>query len=312
MLEQERFRSPRPTLRQYPLYKFFSGWFFFVLATLMSWIPMRLSWLLGLVLGTLTSWFYRTTTIPTNLRLCFPTLSPTQRARLRRQYFRRLGQSFINLGLAWQGSAQQLRRHVKLVGAEHVQHALDEGKGVIILAPHVPGLELGFKRISIEWPAICMYRKPRDPLAHEVSRYFRTSLGGMCLERYESMKPLIQFIRQGTLFYYLPDQDPDHPGKDYVFAPFFGVPTATFTAMSRLAKLGNAVVIPCFTYQRACGAGYELRFKPALEHYPSGDEIADATLMNKAIEDGVREMPDQYFWSYRRFKTRPNDESSPY
>ncbi len=273
---------------------------------------MRLSWLLGIVLGSLFALIYRTNTIPVNLKLCFPHLGNYQRRRLRRQYFRRLGQSFFNLGLAWTGSDGRIRQAVKLVGRQYIDQALSEGKGVILLAPHVVGLELGFKRISIEWPAICMYRKPRDPLQHELSRYFRTCMGGMCLERYESLKPLVNLIKQGTLFYYLPDQDPDHPGKDYVFAPFFAHPAATFTAMSRLARMGNAVVIPLFTYQRPFGAGYEIRLHPPLVNFPSNDEVEDATVMNTAIADGICEMPDQYFWSYRRFKTQPNNAPSPY
>jgi len=278
----------------------------------MRYIPMRVSWVLGMLLGSVISILYRTNTIPVNLALCFPQLSLSKRRQLRRKYFQRLGQAFLNLGLAWMGSAKQVKRHVRIIGAEHVNQALAEGKGVILLAPHVIGLELGFKRVALEWPSICMYRKPRCPLQHQLCRYFRTGHGGMCLERYDSLKPLVGMIKKGTVFYYLPDQDPDHPGKDYVFAPFFTQPAATFTAMSRLTRMGNAVVVPLFTYQRPFGGGYEIRLMPPLTNLPSGDDLVDATAMNKAITDGIVEMPDQYFWSYRRFKTQPDHAPSPY
>jgi lauroyl/myristoyl acyltransferase len=114
------------------------------------------------------------------------------------------------------------------------------------------------------------------------------------------------------LFYYLPDQDPDRLDKSFVFAPFFNVPTATFTALGRLARLVNAVVIPCFTHQRPRGRGYEVVLHPPLDNFPTGDEQVDTTRMNTEIERVVREAPEQYFWSYRRFKTRPNHEPSPY
>ena len=312
MLDIKRFQSKQPGFKEFPLHKHFGGWLLYAMIFSMRFIPMRITWLLGILLGSLFALVYRTNTIPVNLALSFPQLSPSKRRRLRRQYFRRLGQSFINLGLAWTGSTSQVKRNVRIVGAEHVNQALAEGKGIILLAPHVTGLELGFKRVSIEWPSICMYRKPRDPLQHQLSRYFRTSHGGMCLERYESLKPLVGLIKQGTLFYYLPDQDPDHPGKDYVFAPFFAHPAATFTAMSRLARMGNAVVVPLFTYQCPYGSGYEVRLMPPLSNYPTGDDVQDATSMNKAIADGIELIPDQYFWSYRRFKTQPDDAPSPY
>ena len=204
----ENFKSFRPVFNDYPLLKYSKGWFLYALVSCMRYVPMRLSWLLGMFLGRIFALLYRTNTIPVNLALCFPQLSPARRRRLRRKYFRRLGQSFLNLGLAWTGTAKQIKRHVRIIGAEHVESALAEGKGVILLAPHVIGLELGFKRISLEWPSICMYRKPRCPMQHQLSRYFRTGHGGMCLERYESLKPLIGMIKKQTLFYYLPDQDP--------------------------------------------------------------------------------------------------------
>lgn len=312
MQEPNRFQSSRPLFKEFPPLKNIDGWLMYLLVFGMRYIPMRLSWLLGMLLGSLFALSYRTNTIPVNLALCFPQLSLSQRCHLRRRYFRRLGQAFLNLGIAWTGTARQLKRHIRIVGAEHVNNALAEGKGVILLAPHVIGLEMGFKRVSVEWPSICMYRKPRDPLKHKLSRFFRTGHGGKCLERYESLKPLIGMIKQGTVFYYLPDQDPDQPGKDYVFAPFFGHPAATFTAMSRLARLGNAVVIPLFTKQLPYGRGYEIHLKPALKDFPSADDLADATAVNKAIADGILDMQDQYFWSYRRFKTQPGNAPSPY
>lgn len=312
MQDLTRFRSARPTFKEFPLSENLAGWMVYALIAGMRFIPMRVSWLLGIILGGLFALVYRTNTIPVNIALCFPQLTPTERRRLRRKYFRRLGQSFINLGLAWTGSAAQLKRHVHLVGAEHISRALAEGKGVILLAPHVTGLELGFKRLSLEWQSICMYRKPRNQLLHRLCRYLRTGHGGMCLERYESLKPLVGLIKEGTLFYYLPDQDPDHSGKDYVFAPFFEHPAATYTAMSRLARMGNAVVVPLFTYQRPYGGGYEVRVMPRLENYPSGHDVVDATTINQAIAEGVESMPDQYFWSYRRFKTQPDGAPSPY
>ncbi|MFO7602307.1 MAG: lipid A biosynthesis acyltransferase [Gammaproteobacteria bacterium] len=308
----QRFRSTAPRFQDYPLLQNLTGWLLFALVYTMRFIPMRLSWLLGSLAGSLAALLYKTNTIAVNLALCFPRLSEARRRQLRRQYFRRLGQAFFNLGLAWTGSPAQVRRHVRLVGGDHVNAALAAGQGVILLAPHMVGLELGFKRVALEWPSICMYRKPRSALQHQLSRYFRTGHGGMCLERYENMKPLVKLIREDTLFYYLPDQDPDHAGKDYVFAPFFAQPAATFTALSRLARLGHAVVIPLFTRQLPYGAGYEVQLLPPLQDFPGTDDVADATAMNQAIAQGLRHMPEQYFWSYRRFKTQPEGMASPY
>ena len=97
-----------------------------------------------------------------------------------------------------------------------------------------------------------------------------------------------------------------------VFVPFFGIPAATVTILSRLAETTNAAVLPCITRILPGGRGYELRIYPPLENFPTADPMADAARMNKEIETWVREMPEQYMWSYRRFKTRPNNEPSLY
>ncbi len=82
--------------------------------------------------------------------------------------------------------------------------------------------------------------------------------------------------------------------------------------MGRLAALGDAAVIPYFTRLLPGGAGYELVLKPALAGFPSGDRIKDAARMNEVLEEGIREMPEQYMWTFRLFKTRPDNAPSPY
>ena len=110
MQDLKCFQSERPRFKQYPLNHNYRGWLLYALVYAMQFIPMRISWLFGLLLGNLAALLYRTNTIPVNMELCFPQLSDTKRQRLRRQYFRRLGQSFINLGLAWTGSARRIKR----------------------------------------------------------------------------------------------------------------------------------------------------------------------------------------------------------
>ena len=111
-------------------------------------------------------------------------------------------------------------------------------------------------------------------------------------------------------FYYLPDQDLGK--RDSIFVPFFGVNTATITGLARLARLARAVVVPAVTRQLPGAQGYELRFYPAWDNFPSDDVEADTRRMNAFIEDRVREMPEQYYWVHRRFKTRPPGEPSLY
>jgi Kdo2-lipid IVA lauroyltransferase/acyltransferase len=153
-----------------------------------------------------------------------------------------------------------------------------------------------------------MYRKARDPIL-EYLFLRRERFGAVVVERMASLKPILRLIREGRPFYYLPDQDMGERAS--VFVPFFGIPAATVTTLSRIAETTNAVVIPCITRILPQGR-YEVRLYPRFENFPTTDPVADAARMNREIEQWVREMPEQYMWSYRRFKTRPNNESSLY
>jgi KDO2-lipid IV(A) lauroyltransferase len=111
-------------------------------------------------------------------------------------------------------------------------------------------------------------------------------------------------------FIYPPDQDQGI--KDGAFIPFFGIPAATMASVPRIALMTGAKVVPSITRMLPDSQGYVLTFYPAWENYPSGDDIADARRMNEFIEQRVLEMPEQYFWVHKRFKTRPEGEKKFY
>ncbi len=97
-----------------------------------------------------------------------------------------------------------------------------------------------------------------------------------------------------------------------MFVPFFGVPAATITGVSRIARLTGASVLPFVARMLPGGQGYEARFYPAWTDFPTADLEADARRVNAFIEERVREMPEQYNWVHKRFKTRPPGEASFY
>ena len=317
MIIKSQYPSSKPRFRDYPQPRYWSGWLIIGIFRLLSFLPQWAVWYLGPVLGEIGFYLHRTPTIRTNLEMCFPELSDAERDRLRRRYYHNIGRAFLGLGAAWYGSARRLRRLVKIKGMEHLKKAFTDNQGVLALVPHFLSLEMGGIAMSIYLKemghgAIGLYRRPRNPLLHQALRYNINHLGAEVIERYENLKVLIKALREGAAVYYLPDQDPDRPDDDYVFAPFFGVPAATYTAFAKLARLGRAAVIPMRTRMLPGAKGYEVEFLPPIDNFPSGDDQRDAERVNRLIEQMIREMPDQYLWSYRRFKTRPGGAPSPY
>lgn len=245
----------------------------------------------------------------TNLRLCFPALSEAEHVALARRHFQAFGRSLVEHGILWWSSRERVQRLIRIEGLEHWRAVAD--RPVIWLAPHFVGLDMGGIRLGSEYRVASVYSHQKNPafdaiLYHGRTRFVMPEL----FSRQQGMRPLVKAVRQGLPFYYLPDMD--FGERDSIFVPFFGVPAATITGLSRIARLAGAVVVPAVTRQLPGSDGYELRFYPAWENFPGENAEADARRMNAFIEERVREMPEQYFWLHKRFKTRPPGEPRVY
>lgn len=245
----------------------------------------------------------------TNLRLCFPDLAEAERTTLLKAHFRALGRATLLEAVSWWGDRAEVERLTRFEGLEHLQPHL--GKPLIWLAPHFVGLNIGGVRVTAGFaPIVSLYARIKNPRVDRLMLNARTRFGASEMySRGDGIKPVIRAIRKGRPFYYLPDMD--YGARDAVFVPFFGVPAATITGLSRIARATGAAVVPCIT--RWQDDGYVTRFYPAWQGYPTDDVEADTRRMNAFIEERIREMPDQYFWLHKRFKTQPDgDKGSLY
>ena len=284
------------------------SWIGVLVLWLVHFLPMSWIAVLGSGLGSLIYLFGRGRVTRINLALCFPEMPERERNALARKHFRMLGRNALELSLMVWGSEKQLLSLIRVEGLEHLRAQI--GKPVIVFAPHFIGLNMGGIRTGHEIPrSASIYSRQKNPVLDRIFWRARTRFGDPVLvSRQEGLRAVIRVIKSGKAFYFLPDMD--FGIRDAIFSPFFGVPTATITALPRLAKLTGAAVVPAVT--RQVGRGYVMRFYPKWDNYPTGDIEADVRRMNAFIEDRVREMPDQYFWAHKRFKTRPPGEPSPY
>jgi KDO2-lipid IV(A) lauroyltransferase len=246
----------------------------------------------------------------TNIRICFGSLPPHRQAALTRAHFRWLGVALLSVGLNWNISKRRLKRLVRIRHHDMLKQARANQGNVILLAPHFLALEIGGIRLAPDYPVISMYQRIHNPVFDTVVRRGRGQYGLELVERNAPLRSLIRQIRNGRLFYYLPDQD---AGRERgVFAPFCGLPASTVAAVGRMAQMTNAVVIPAITVIRPFGMGYDLHLLEPVEDFPTGDAVADATVINRVVEDGLKLAPAQYFWVHKRFKTRPEGERPVY
>jgi len=244
-----------------------------------------------------------------NLALCFPEQTPQQRSGLLRAHFNSLGCGVVETALCWWGSEQKLQGITRVDGLEHLETAQSKGKGVILLSAHFTTLELGGRLLAMHTPFHVLYRQHKNPLFEAVMRRSRERRFDKAIAR-DDMRSLLSSLKAGMPVWYAPDQN--HGGSQSVFAPFFGVQASTLTTPSRLAKISGAAVVPFYQTRLADGSGYQLTLFPALENFPSDSAVQDATRLNALLENVILEMPEQYLWVHRRFKTRPEGERHPY
>jgi lauroyl-KDO2-lipid IV(A) myristoyltransferase len=250
----------------------------------------------------------RRTIVEINLGFCFPELTDRERGDLARAFFRQFMQTQLDYGLLWWGSDRAIDARVSVEGEEHLRPHVEAGRPVILLTGHHVAVDFAGIAINRRYKATSMFKRLRDPVLDWFVARGRTRQGGLMFERNDNLRPLVRLVRDGYLFYYMPDEDLG-PDKS-VFAPFFGEPAATLTALAKLARLCGAVVVPFMAYHR--NGRYVAKLFPALENYPTGDDVADATRMNQALETMIRLDPAQYVWSLRLFQTRPNGLPDPY
>ncbi|NOY62224.1 MAG: LpxL/LpxP family Kdo(2)-lipid IV(A) lauroyl/palmitoleoyl acyltransferase [Gammaproteobacteria bacterium] len=279
-------------------------WPLLALARGIARLPYRWQMRLGRALGRLALLFSRRRKriAIINLDLCLPQLSTRQRKRLLRRHFESFCMGLIEVIISWWVADERLKTLEQIEGLQHLQDAFKKGKGVILLSAHFTSLEIGGRLLARHCPFHVVYRRNENPLIEHFMRRSRDLHFDKAIPR-DDIRGMIRSLRENKAVWYAADQN---YGRKYsVFAPFFGVQASTHTATSRIAKVSGAPVVPFFTQRRADGKGYRLILLPPLKNFPSADPLNDTTRINALIEAQVRQVPEQYFWTHRRFKHRP-------
>jgi Kdo2-lipid IVA lauroyltransferase/acyltransferase len=234
-----------------------------------------------------------------NLELCMPQLSRAEREALLRDHFRSVGIGVFETAIAWWSPDERIRKLTRLEGVEHLEAALARGRGAILLSAHFTTLEIGARAICARLPANIMYRPTRNLVLERFLMRNRGRQAKRAIPR-DDVRTLIAALKDNEPVWYAPDQSYRKKGAEMV--EFFGIPAATNTATSRLARMTNAAVLPYFPERLPGSQGYRMVIQPMLEDFPTKDPAADARRFNELIEQQVHRIPAQYLWIHRRFK----------
>lgn len=282
------------------------------------WLAVQLPYRWQLALGRGLGWIMRQLakyrgrgdTARVNIDLCFPELSEREREELVKRHYESLGIGLLEVAMSWWAPNERLAPLVaEIEGMEHLQEALKQGKGAILMGAHFTTLEIGARLLNMYVPFHVVYKHFKNPLFDAIMRRERERHVKKAIHR-NDIRSMLKSLKQNMPVWYAADMN--YRGKHAVFVPFFGIMASTNPATSRLARSSGAPVVPFFQERLPDAKGYRLVIKPPVENFPSDSIEQDTQRLNAIIEEQVRRVPEQYFWVHRRFKTRPPGEPKLY
>jgi KDO2-lipid IV(A) lauroyltransferase len=277
---------------------------------LLSFIPRPLGLRLGDFIGGV---LYKTLTRRReialhNLAVAFEDRkSPEERKAIARKSFQNMGRHFFEACYLIRYGEGKLASYIRFEGLEHFNQAVAQGRGVVFLTGHFGCWELLAVSSGYFLKPSFLVTKPLDfkPAEKLVGR-IRGVSGNQCVTKEQSMRRLIQLLKQGAILAVLLDQNIDW--KDGVFVPFFNKRACTNKGLALLVRTTQVPVVPVFIVGQG-GGQYRVEFQPPLPWLSFGDKTTDieenTAQYNRVIEAMARLYPEQYFWVHQRWKTRP-------
>ncbi len=292
--------------------RYWLTWFGIALLYLIVLLPYPILYRLGCGIGRLAMRFMKRRVViaQRNLELCFPDMPPAEREALVHHNFESVGMGLIETGIAWFWPDWRIKKWFTATGFEHIQHAIDTHKGILLIGMHFLTLELGARIIGMLNPGIGVYRPNDNKLLNWLQTWGRMRTNKSMLNR-KDLRGMIRALKDGEMIWYAPDHD--YGPQSSVFVPFFAVKNAATTKGSYLLiRSADPAVIPFIPRRLPHGKGYELIIFPGVSDIPLDDECATAAHMNHVMEKIILMAPEQYMWLHRRFKTRPPLEAKLY
>ncbi|MGF1525187.1 MAG: lipid A biosynthesis lauroyl acyltransferase [Candidatus Competibacterales bacterium] len=246
----------------------------------------------------------------TNLALCFPHWCPRERRRRCRDHFRALGRGLLETAWCWFAPRATLaRRLVAIDGIHHLQRALDQGHGALLLSAHFTHMEVGATLLGLHYPGAAVFRPYTNPGLDALMQRRRARFAHR-RRTVTNRRPreMLRCLADNAFLWLAPDQN--YRGPKPHFASLLGIPVALYPGLSTLARHSRAPVLPF--YQQRVPGGFRLIIGPPLAPFPSADPNADARLVAHQLEAMIRCQPTAYLWIHRLFKTPPPRDTPPH
>lgn len=281
------------------------GRIFVTILLLVGKLPFTLGRLLARAVGKLY-WLIpnrsRTTTIQ-NVELCFPQLSSSEKMQLAKCSLQHTAMLGFEMAAIWHHPFSWVeKRIVAIEGKEIFDYANHEGKGVIILLPHIGNWEVFSQYLPTITSVVGLYQPASIPELEVLIKASRQKSGAIMVPtNTRGVAKLLKHLKAGGTTGVLPDQVPTR-NSGWVDAPFFNHSVKTMTLVSQLVQRTGSAVIGA--YAQRVPKGFTIVFQKVHENIYSENLVTSVTAVNSLVEDLVRRSPEQYQWEYKRFRNK--------
>ena len=223
--------------------------------------------------------------------------------------FRSIGRVLLALARFPSIRRETVAQWIRYYGYEHFETAMARGKGVLFATGHLGNWELSAFSHALMSAPMGVVVRPLDNARLDAFIEKRRGLSGnQLIGKRDFARPILQALRRNEAVGILVDQNV--VPENGAFVDFFGQPACSGTTFAKIAARSGAAVIPGFAFWSEEEQRHILHFYPELPM--TGDLDADTAAIQKAVEQAIREHPDQWLWIHRRWKTRPSGEPPLY
>jgi KDO2-lipid IV(A) lauroyltransferase len=245
------------------------------------------------------------------LERCMPELSPRECKRIVNTMYRLQGINGMEMVWYSMRGLEAVKKVVEVEGIEHVEKAMERGKGVLALTAHISNFELMLMATAaLGYKLSVIVKRIKNEPINELVTKLRTHEGLTFLATSQAYRDCLKALRRNEVVGMIIDQNMTRGAG--IFVNFFGKPACTSPGLAFMAAQSKAPVVPVFIYRKPEG-GFRLKVHPMIEppENRTPEAIQTATqIYTNVIEDAIRVAPEQWIWMHRRWKTQPLEGDS--
>lgn len=281
-----------------------------ILLSLLALLPLSVLYILsdGLYIILYYVVGYRLKVVTTNLENAFPEKSPEERKTITKKFYRYLADLIVEIIKMKNISKKDIAKRMFLENPEEILNYLNKGQSVLIVTAHYSNWEWGIPRLAImsDSPALVIYKPLSNKHFEEVFNSMRTRFGGLMVSMRNTIRRMVEFKDQVHTSVFLGDQTPPRNGSDF-FIDFLNQPTLIFKGIEKIAQKTNHPVVYCHI-DRVKRGYYHVVFTTLVANPKEAKENEITYIHSRFLEDIIRERPEHWLWSHKRWKHKPTHE----